>query len=50
MLKKVLGWAAVAFIAFYILTHPAAAGHTTHNLIGGLRTAGNSLATFFSSI
>ncbi len=41
-MKKVLGWAVVAFIAFYIVTQPAAAGHATHNLLDGLKTAATS--------
>ena len=49
-LKQILGWAAVAFLAFYLLTQPAAAGHVVHGIIDSLRAAGNSVATFFNSI
>jgi hypothetical protein len=49
-LKSVLTWAIVIFIAFYLVTQPTAAGHTVHNLLSGLKSAGNSLATFFNSL
>jgi hypothetical protein len=48
--KKVITWAVVIFIAYYLVTKPTAAGHTMHNLLNGLKSAGNSLATFFSSL
>lgn len=49
-LRQILGWAAVAFLAFYLLTQPAAAGHVVHNILEGLRGAGNSIANFFNNI
>ncbi len=49
-IKQILGWAAIAFLAFYLVTQPAAAGHAVHNILDGLKSAGNSLATFFQSI
>ncbi len=50
MLRKAAGWAVIAFIAFYIVTQPAAAGHATHNLLDGLKTAATSLGTFFANV
>ena len=49
-LKQILSWAAIAFVAFYLVTQPTAAGHLVHNILDGLKSAGNSLATFFNSI
>lgn len=49
-LRQVLGWAAVAFIAFWLVTQPAAAGHFVHNIFAGVKDAGNDLASFFNSI
>jgi hypothetical protein len=49
-LKQILSWAAIAFVAFYLLTQPASAGHFVHSVLDGLRSAGNSVATFFNSI
>ena len=49
-LKPIVTWAIVIFIGFYLVTQPAAAGHTVHNILSGLKSAGNSLATFFNSL
>jgi hypothetical protein len=49
-LKPIITWAIVIFIAFYLVTQPAAAGHAVHNLLNGLKSAGNSIATFFNSL
>ena len=39
-IKKVLGWAVVVFLAWYLFTQPAAAGNAVHNLLGLLQQAG----------
>ena len=49
-LKKVVGWAIVVFLAWYLFTQPAAAGHAVHNLFGLLQQAGSSVATFLGSL
>ena len=49
-LKPILTWAIVIFIAFYLVTQPAAAGHAVHNLLSGLKSAGNSISVFFNSL
>jgi len=48
--KKVITWAVVIFLAYYLVTQPTGAGHVMHNLLNGLKSAGNSLATFISSL
>jgi hypothetical protein len=50
MLKKVLGWAIVVFIAFYLISDPNSAGGTVHHIVNGLHSAGTSLAKFVSSL
>jgi hypothetical protein len=49
-IKKVLGWAVVVFLAWYLFTQPAAAGNAVHNLLGLLQQAGSSIATFLNSL
>jgi hypothetical protein len=46
MIKKLAGWAVVAFIAFYLVADPTLAARTARGLISGLVGAGNSLAAF----
>ena len=50
MLKKILSWGAVIFVAFYLITEPASAGHIISSAFNGLRDVGNSLASFVHSI
>lgn len=49
MVMKVLSWAVAAFVIFYVLTQPAAAGHDFHSLLNGLKTAATALGTFITS-
>ena len=49
-LKKLLTWAIVIFIIFYLATQPVAAAHAVHTAFNGLKHIGNSLATFFNSL
>jgi hypothetical protein len=50
MLKKLIAWAVVVFIAFYLITEPARAASTVHDLKNGLDHAANSIATFIDSL
>jgi len=50
MLKKVLTWAIVLFIIFYVATEPTGAGDLVHHAYNGLHSAANSLATFVNSL
>jgi hypothetical protein len=45
---KLVGWAIVAFVAFYIVTQPVAAAHAFQGLLGGLKSAATYLGTFIS--
>jgi hypothetical protein len=49
-LKKVIGWAVVIFIAWFLITNPTGAAHVMTNLLNALKGVGNSLATFFTSL
>jgi hypothetical protein len=48
--KKVITWAIVIFIAWYLITNPTGAAHVMTNLLNALKGVGNSLATFFNSL
>ena len=50
MLKKIITWAIVIFLAFYLITQPTGAANVIHGLLNFLREAGNSLATFVNSL
>ena len=50
MLKKIITWAIVIFIAFYLLTQPTGAARAIDGLLNLLKDVGNSLATFVNSL
>ena len=50
VLRKVIGWAIVIFIVYYLATEPAAAANVVHNIWNGLKTAASSMATFVNSL
>ena len=49
-LKKVLTWAFVAFIAFYLFTQPNDSANVVTGALGLLQQAANSVVTFFQSL
>jgi hypothetical protein len=49
-IKKIVGWAVVVFLAWYLFTQPAAAGTAVQHLFGLLHQAGTSIATFLGSL
>jgi hypothetical protein len=49
-MSKLLKWAIVAFLVFYVCSQPSAAGATAHHLLNGVHQAAASLATFVSSL
>jgi hypothetical protein len=49
-LKTVLGWAALAFIVWFVIEQPEAAGHIVHNIGTFLAAAASGFAHFVSSI
>ncbi|HEX6522712.1 MAG TPA: hypothetical protein VF070_22300 [Streptosporangiaceae bacterium] len=49
-LKQILGWAALAFVVWWIIQQPTNAAHVVHNLGTFLTTSANGISHFFSSI
>ncbi|HEU5416861.1 MAG TPA: hypothetical protein VFV41_04160 [Streptosporangiaceae bacterium] len=50
MLKKVITWAIVLFIVYYLVSNPHGAAGIVHNAFDGLKSAGASLSRFVSSL
>ncbi len=50
MLKKVLTWAGIAFVIYYLATSPEGAAHLVDGALNWLKSAGNSLATFLDHL
>jgi hypothetical protein len=49
-LKTILGWAAVAFIVWFVIEQPTNAGHIVHNIGTFLSTAASGFSHFVASI
>jgi hypothetical protein len=49
-LRRVLGWAVVIFIAYYLFTEPAGAHSAIQGIFNLLNQAGSSLATFLTNL
>ena len=50
MLKKIITWAIVLFVIFYLATDPTGAAGLIHHAYNGVHSAANSLATFVNSL
>jgi hypothetical protein len=50
MLRKIITWAIVLFIVFYIATQPTGAAGFVHHFYNGLHAAANSMAQFVNSL
>jgi hypothetical protein len=50
MLRKIITWAIVIFLVFYLLTQPQGAANVINGILNLLKEAGNSLATFVNSL
>lgn len=48
--KKIVTWAVVVFLVYYLVTKPTGAANAMHTLFNMLRSAGSSLATFLNSL
>lgn len=48
--KKVLTYAAIAFVAFYLFTRPAQAAGAVKSVFDIIIDGANALATFFSGV
>ena len=49
-IKKVLGWAVVVFLAWYLFTQPSAVGNAITNLLHQLQQVGATISNFLTSI
>jgi hypothetical protein len=50
MLKKVITWAIVLFIVYYLATQPTGAAHFVHHVFNGLHSAANSMSRFVNTL
>jgi hypothetical protein len=50
VLRKVLLWAIVIFLIYYLATNPGGAAHALHAAFNGLKSAGNSMSTFVNRL
>jgi hypothetical protein len=48
--KKQIKIAAIAFVAWYVISKPDGAAHLVNNALSGLGTAAESLSQFMSAI
>lgn len=49
-LKKLLTWAIVIFLIFYLATHPASSAHILRHLYNGLNEVAHSLSKFVDNL
>ena len=50
MLKKVITWAIVIFIVYYLATDPSGAASFLRSALHGLQDAGNSMSKFVNKL
>jgi hypothetical protein len=50
IVKKVLTWAGIAFVIYYLATNPHGAANVVTGALGWLKSAGNSMAQFLNHV
>jgi hypothetical protein len=50
MLRKIITWAIVLFVVFYVATQPSGAADIVHHAYNGLHGAGRLLGAFVESL
>jgi hypothetical protein len=50
VLRKVITWAIVIFIVYYLATDPTGAAHALQQAFNGLKSAGNSMSRFVNKL
>ena len=50
VLRKVITWAIVLFIIYYLATDPSGAANALHSAFNGLKSAGNSMSQFVNKL
>ncbi|MDQ3887510.1 MAG: hypothetical protein M3308_11015 [Actinomycetota bacterium] len=48
--KKIVTWAVVAFLAFYVISRPEDSASAVESALGMLQNAAESVGTFFQSL
>ncbi|HLL66814.1 MAG TPA: hypothetical protein VK453_13910 [Micromonosporaceae bacterium] len=48
--RKLLGYAVLAFIVFYVFSNPTGAAQSTRSLAAGLASAGDSVVAFLAAL
>lgn len=48
--KTIAGWAAVAFVIWWVVEDPTGAAHVVHNIGDLLSTAAHGISSFFASL
>jgi len=48
--KTIAGWAAIAFVVWWIIEQPTSAAHLVHNIGTFLSTAASGLSSFVANI
>lgn len=49
-MERLIKWAVILFIVFYVCTQPAGAAGFVHHAYNGVHAAANSLAQFVNSL
>ncbi len=50
MIKRLAPWAAIVFVAFYLVTEPVGAANFVRSVLNGLASAGDALAQFLNTL
>jgi hypothetical protein len=50
MMKKVITWAIVLFVIYYLATEPHSSANLVHSAFNGLHSAANSLSRFVNGL
>jgi hypothetical protein len=50
VLRKVITWAIVLFVVYYLATNPTGAAHALQQAFNGLKSAGNSMSRFVNKL
>jgi hypothetical protein len=50
VLRKVITWAIVLFVVYYLATNPTGAAHALQQAFNGLKHAGDSMSRFVNKL
>jgi hypothetical protein len=49
-LKKMLGFVAIIFVLFWVISSPSTASGSVNGIVGNLKSAGQSMVTFMNGV